>query len=176
MDVSALGALNLYTYQATLRKASQTSPAESARNQAVLQALTSTYAATSSSAGSTDSLSALAGSGGFLGPLVNGIYAAASAASSSGNIASLRGLASSPKAASTLLASSGSSGLAGLSSAALNPTATLALTAYTSQSGTLTQTAKASSAGIDSSDSNGIREAVRSAQATLFAGTLDLLG
>lgn len=199
MDIGAASALNLYNYQTALKNAGQStatnassvsSSSSTAQSEAVLQALSSVYSGTSSVSGlfsSTDSLAALAGTSGVLGPLVSGMYSASVASGNtsstvaglSASLATVGGLDAS--SASILFSGQGTSSSSGYASSAIDLTGTLALAAYANkQNGVPTTTlgaaASKAAASIDSTQPAHVQSAIQAAQSASTTSTLNLLG
>jgi hypothetical protein len=202
MNIGTAGALALYSYQTTLNGYGQgstggsastaNSPSStsasnpgSAQDAAILKALADTYTSlTTASNGylpAPEALSALAGSSGVLGPLVNAIYSKASASGStslnlsalSASSASVGGLNSA--AASTLFSGGGNSGPGALSSAAVNLNATLALASYSNYLKGVPAGSASAAAANQSTQPADVQAAIQSAQSTAFTSMLNLL-
>jgi hypothetical protein len=214
VDIGSASALALYNYQTTLNSNTQganssastssstsssvgpatpstpsTSTANDAQDAAVLQALVGTYTSlTSNSNGflpAPDALSALAGSGSDLGPLVSGIYSeAAASGKTSMNLSSLSASAASvgglnSASASILFSGNSGNGLDNISSSAINLNATLALASYSNHlsgipDSSASALATAAAPGTSSTQSADLKGAAQSAQAGALNSTLNL--
>jgi len=154
MEIGTSSSLNLYSY---LNATSQSA--------GVLQALTTAYSGTRSS--SSDALTSIAGTAAMLPALMSGIYTAATANGSSSSLfSSLSSSSVDATSSASLLASLDTSGTDGLS-AAINSDATLALAAYSYQTG---------SSSSSTTSSSSIQSLLQSAQAANYSSVLNLLG
>ena len=201
MDIGSTSALGLYNYPTTLSSlapgttsasasptsstsplSSSTSSPSNAQDAAVLQALTDTY---TSLTANPNSLSALVGSNGVVGPLVSGIYsesagngkASPDLTSLAASAASVGGLNSA--SASILFSENSKNGLDNISSSAINLNATLALVSYANRQNDVSGSSPATAAataltGTGSTQSSDVKTAIHSAQSALFNSTLNL--